>query len=528
MTQSAHTTSKLHGGMGMGTELHDPGVVGVSSAAVERVAAPSARASAPALGIRGRLALWAVVGDVVAAFVGFQVALLVFSWFHGYRGIITPGSFDWSLVVTLVAILGSFLYCGLYDLEAWVSRPLHLQMLLKGTLIAVVIAAAFAFAFKAPIVTESRLTLFSAFAVFLVLDAWVRIGLLDRLYRGDVQEHAGATVVIGHSPESSILVSRLKELRGYGRILALEPQDGRRNGFDAEPALLEALAAVRPLPRQVFIDGPSVGHKATFDLIAAAYDGGSDVYIAGRLVSALDTTRLLLRLFELPVMRVRCDPEATPAPRAAGVERVVKRVFDVIVAAAALVLLAPAFAVIAVLLKRDSPGPVFFRQERIGRDGATFELLKLRTMTVGNDESAHRGYVCSLIENGAAACFDEQGLEVYKLVDDERVTGVGRFLRKWSIDELPQFWNVLRGDMSVVGPRPALEYEVAAYQPWHRRRLDVQPGVSGLWQVAGRSRVGFDEMVFQDVMYGYNQSLITDVNICLRTVPVVLMGRGAA
>ena len=500
----------------------------MSLAALDGAAKPHAHASATALGIRGKLCLWAVVGDLVVTLFSCEVAIVIFSWFHGYTVGLSTGLFGWSVAVALVAIVASFLYCGLYKLEAWVSRPLHLQMLLKGTLIAVVIAAAASFTFKAPLVGESRLMVFTAFAVTFVLAALVRIGLLDRVYRRDVRQRPGATVVIGHSPESSILVSRLKELRGYGRILTLEPQDGRRNGFDAEPALLEALAAVRPAPRRVFVDGPSVGHKATFDVIAAACAGGADVYIVGRLVNSLDTTRLLMRLFELPVMRVRHDPEATPPPRWAGVDRVVKRVFDIVAAVAVLIVLSPAFAVIAIFIKRDSPGPVFFRQERIGRGGVAFEFLKFRTMAVGNDESVHRDYVCALIENGRAACYDEQGVEVYKLFGDDRVTGVGRFLRKWSIDELPQFWNVLRGDMSVVGPRPALEYEVAVYQPWHRRRLDVLPGVSGLWQVAGRSRVDFDEMVFQDVMYGYNQSLLTDVNICIRTVPAVLVRRGAA
>ena len=123
---------------------------------------------------------------------------------------------------------------------------------------------------------------------------------------------------------------------------------------------------------------------------------------------------------------------------------------------------------------------------------------------------------------------DEWGRPVFKIAEDDRVTRVGRFLRKYSLDELPQFWNVLRGDMSIVGPRPALEYEVEAYHDWHRRRLELVPGVSGLWQVAGRSRVGFDDMVFQDVIYGYNQGLLTDVNLCLRTLPAMLIGRGAA
>ena len=499
----------------------------MSSAARERVAERPARTSAPAFGIRSRLRLWSIVGDVVAALVSYELALLVTTWYHGVGLNMTTESFDWGLIVALAALLGSFLYYGLHKLEAWVSRPLHLLTLFKGTLVALVIAASIAFFFKAPIVSESRLTVFAAFAIFFVLDACVRIALLDRLYKRDVRERCGATVVVGLSPETSILVSRLKELRGYGRILALEPQDRRRNGHDLEPALIDALTAAEPAPRQVFIDGPSVGHKATFDLISVAHSRGADVYVAGRLVNQLDTTRILLRLFELPVMRVRHEPAGPPTTRQARLEVLAKRAFDVVASAAALVVLSPLFAVVAVLIKRDSPGPVFFRQERVGRHGATFQFLKFRTMTVGNDESTHRDYVRGLIQNGAVACCDEQGVEVYKLVGDERITRIGSFLRKWSIDELPQFGNVLRGDMSMVGPRPALCYEVEAYNPWHRLRLGVTPGMSGIWQIAGRSRVSFDEMVFQDVMYTYNQSLLTDVSICLRTIPAVLVGRGA-
>ncbi len=119
-------------------------------------------------------------------------------------------------------------------------------------------------------------------------------------------------------------------------------------------------------------------------------------------------------------------------------------------------------------------------------------------------------------------------LTPFKIADHPRTTRVGAVLRKYSLDELPQFWNVLVGDMSLVGPRPALPYEVERYQDWHRRRLASLPGLSGLWQVTGRSRVGFDEMVLEDVLYASNQSLLTDIGICLRTIPVVLLGRGGA
>jgi exopolysaccharide biosynthesis polyprenyl glycosylphosphotransferase len=470
-----------------------------------------------------RIRLWAFIADVALALASYELALVVFAWYHDHSLRWFAASFDWGLLLGLAVILGAFIYMGLYKLEIWVSRPLHVVTLFKGVVGALIVTAFFVFAFKAPFIDDSRLTIFTAFALFFLLSASVRIGLLDRLYRHDVREHRGCTLVIGESADSGILVSRLKELRGYSRVAVAEPLDKRRNGHEAEPALVKTIETCEPAPRQVFIDGASVGYRATIDLLHLASKRGADVYVTGRLVSPLDTTRLLLRLFEIPVMRVRNDRET----HGAGGEYASERVFDVAAAGVALAVLAPVFAVIAIAIKLDSRGPVFFRQERVGLGGRPFPFLKFRSMKVGEDASAHQDYVCDLIRNGEVACIDESGVEVYKLPDDERVTRVGRFLRKYSLDELPQFWDVLKGDMSMVGPRPALDYEVAAYKEWHRLRLKVMPGVSGLWQISGRSRVTFDQMVFQDVMYGYNQSLLTDVSICLRTLPAVLMGRGA-
>jgi len=209
-----------------------------------------------------------------------------------------------------------------------------------------------------------------------------------------------------------------------------------------------------------------------------------------------------------------------------------KRAFDVAAAATALVLFSPLIVVIALAVRGSSPGPVFFHQNRVGLRGRPFELLKFRSMIDGSDSAPHREITSRFIQGEGASgvglgYMDSDGRPLYKLADDDRVAPIGRFLRKYSLDELPQFWNVLKGDMSMVGPRPALEYEVAAYKAWHRRRLELTPGLSGLWQIAGRARVGFDEMVFQDIIYGYNQSVLTDVSICLWTVPAVLTGRGA-
>jgi lipopolysaccharide/colanic/teichoic acid biosynthesis glycosyltransferase len=202
-----------------------------------------------------------------------------------------------------------------------------------------------------------------------------------------------------------------------------------------------------------------------------------------------------------------------------------------VLACLVLAVLSPLLLAVAVLVKRDSPGPVFYRQERIGLNGRSFEMLKFRSMRVDNDSCQHRESLSAFIKGDVLQCMDstdEYGRPVYKITGDDRITKLGKRLRKYSIDELPQLWNVLKGDMRIIGPRPALPYEVDVYKPWHHMRLDVSPGVSGLWQIAGRSRVEFDDMVYQDVMYGLNQSLLTDLHLCVRTVPAVLKGSGAA
>jgi lipopolysaccharide/colanic/teichoic acid biosynthesis glycosyltransferase len=172
---------------------------------------------------------------------------------------------------------------------------------------------------------------------------------------------------------------------------------------------------------------------------------------------------------------------------------------------------------------------VLFRQTRVGQYGAPFVFFKFRSMSVNNDPAIHREYVKSLIRGAAEkGPVDETGAGVYKLTKDPRVTRVGAFLRKTSLDELPQLCNVLKGEMSLVGPRPAIPYEVEAYSAWHRRRvLEAKPGITGLWQVKGRSRVSFDEMVRLDVRYASSRSLWLDIKTLAQTPAAVLFGQGA-
>ncbi len=204
---------------------------------------------------------------------------------------------------------------------------------------------------------------------------------------------------------------------------------------------------------------------------------------------------------------------------------VLKRALDLFGSVFAILLCLPLFLVIAALVKLSSPGPVFFRQKRLGQYGQYFSFFKFRTMYVNNDPRIHQEYVASLIAGSRDA---GQGSATYKLKNDPRVTPLGRFLRKSSLDELPQFFNVLRNDMSLVGPRPPLPYEYERYQVWHRRRvLELKPGITGLWQVEGRSRTTFEEMVRIDLRYAGSRSFWMDLKILLQTPAAVVSGRGA-
>jgi lipopolysaccharide/colanic/teichoic acid biosynthesis glycosyltransferase len=208
--------------------------------------------------------------------------------------------------------------------------------------------------------------------------------------------------------------------------------------------------------------------------------------------------------------------------------KAIKRSIDVVGSLAALILGMPLFFIIAVAVKVTSRGPVLFRQERLGQYGRKFRFLKFRSMSVACDDLVHREYIKRLIQNDNGCNQSSTPEGTYKLVGDHRVTRIGHLLRRSSLDELPQFLNVLKGEMSLVGPRPPVPYEVEHYQVWHRARLlTAKPGITGLWQVQGRSRVQFDDMVRMDLKYAGSWSLCLDFMILLQTPHAVFSGNGA-
>lgn len=230
-----------------------------------------------------------------------------------------------------------------------------------------------------------------------------------------------------------------------------------------------------------------------------------------------------------PMVDKRLYPEVHTERKSRRFSRLVKRAIDIVGSFLALVLLSPLLAAIAVAIKLNSKGPVLFRQGRVGQHGVVFQFLKFRSMRTDSDPRMHREFINEFIRGSSnASSTESHPAKVYKITDDPRVTRVGSILRKTSLDELPQFWNVLKGDMSLVGPRPPIPYELESYRTWHKRRIfEVKPGITGLWQVQGRSRTTFDEMVRLDLRYARTWSLLLDLKILWQTPRAIFSGEGA-
>jgi exopolysaccharide biosynthesis polyprenyl glycosylphosphotransferase len=229
---------------------------------------------------------------------------------------------------------------------------------------------------------------------------------------------------------------------------------------------------------------------------------------------------------DFPGSEVPAELRGNPSRKRAALTA--KRMLDIVGSVLALILFLPFFVVIAVAIKFTSKGPVLFRQQRVGQYGRRFQFLKFRSMHTGNNQAIHQAFVQELIAGTGSSEKPGEQRPVYKITNDPRITSIGGFLRRTSLDELPQFLNVLAGQMSLVGPRPPIPYEVACYEIWHwRRLLAVKPGITGLWQVKGRSRTTFDEMVRLDLQYARTWSVWMDLRILLQTPRAMVSGDGA-
>jgi exopolysaccharide biosynthesis polyprenyl glycosylphosphotransferase len=337
------------------------------------------------------------------------------------------------------------------------------------------------------------------------------------------------TLIVGTNAEAAQTARELQTRRDLGyRVIGVVRSDSEEtvdNGINADVigSFTDLPALIRELEiQEVIITDNTISSERLFEaMMQVGRKQRVEFRFAPSLFDLLPQKTSVEQIGVLPMVRLFREPLS-------DLERFVKRTSDVVVSGVAIVLLTPVWLMISLLIKRGSSGPVMFRQERVGMDGRIFLCYKFRSMHVDADETAHRETYRRNIEGDDQANSGNAERPVFgKVKDDPRVTATGRWLRRSSLDELPQLFNVLRGDMSIVGPRPPIAYEVEGYDIWHRKRLDMKPGITGLWQVSGRNRLTFEEMVRTDLYYIENWSLWLDLKIILLTLPAVWRGDGA-
>ncbi len=432
-----------------------------------------------------------------------------------------------------VALLGvaavlTFHYLGLYQVHVFVTIVRHSTKIVKGLGVLLVSVAVLSFLTKAEFIVDSRLLMlyFSGFAFILLL--LVRVGVFRHVYlvlsrnrffqRNALIVGAGA---YGREVAVNVFLHAYTGVRVVG-FLDDEVKVGTPifNGITVVGATSDIAHWVRKLDvKEILVCLEKAEHAELMALVERVMPLNVIVKISSPLYEIVSMRRSIERYGVMPVLSVF---QADISDR----REYAKRAFDMAIASLMLVLLLPLFLIVAVSIKLDSPGPVFFRQVRVGKHGKNFTLLKFRSMTAGPDDDAERKKQMMQFIKTKQKYVPGQATST-KIVNEARITPLGKWLRKLSIDELPQLINVLKGDMSLVGPRPCLPYEWEQYEEWHKRRLSVLPGLTGIWQVTGRSLVGFEDMVVLDLHYIQNASLLLDLRVILKTIPVVLFGTGA-
>lgn len=460
------------------------------------------------------------LGDALLTILAFYVAWYVRYELEWYRSV-DPASytdFDFYLWVSFLAaimIVGAYYIEGVYRLPRGVGLFTEFWRLFNGVAAVTIVLMMGNFLLQPPY--HSRLVYGIAGALILLFVSLARIlnrAVLARLRRRGIGAKRVLLVGAGEVSRMVMRVLLANANLGYQIVGFLDdnPDRGERNlgPFQALGAIdnLSQILSERRVD-EVIVTLPWQYHRRIISVLNQCERNHVQAKVVPDVLQiSLDQVDLET-LKGIPLLGVKQG--AIAGPRLA-----IKRGFDLLIILPALLLLLPIMLLLALIIRLDSPGPILFVQERIGRNGRPFAAFKFRTMVA--DAEDLRPHLQEL---------NEADGPLFKIKNDPRRTRVGSRLRRFSLDELPQIFNVLRGEMSLVGPRPALPEEVAAYEPWHRKRLEVLPGLTGLWQISGRSDLSFAEMVLLDVYYVENWSPWLDLSILLRTIPKVLIGEGA-
>ena len=473
-----------------------------------------------------------VIVDALAAALSFMLAFYVRERVSVFAPAFAP--YGALLLFVVVIRLLSFRYCDLYRVRGEFSFVDDAIRIFKATAIGslLIVAAAFLYrgGFQFRAFSYARGVFVTDFVFVLIIVSLARFVMRSvQTFVRSRQINLIPTLVVGRGPEASLFIREMRErpalgYRVIGVVETVPSTPAASLSYEDVPIIgtLESLPEVirDSGANEVIIADPQVNGDALFEvMMRCGRRRGVEFRIAPSLFNCLPRKTEIDQIGVLPMIRLFREPLSSGA-------RVLKRTFDLIVAALAITLLFPVWLIIALLIKLDSKGPVFYTQERVGMDGRLFLLYKFRTMKADADSELHREYQRAFIAGRAEANLGNETKPTYKLLADPRITRIGKALRRISLDEVPQLLNVLSGDMSLVGPRPPIPYEVEAYELWHRKRLDMKPGLTGLWQVSGRNRLPFEEMVRLDLFYIENWSLLLDLKIILRTGFVMLGGEG--
>jgi exopolysaccharide biosynthesis polyprenyl glycosylphosphotransferase len=464
---------------------------------------------------------------------GTLAMLLVAVWIRTGALTFPLPAFTWPVayvqlpVFLLVALIWPFFLAvfGAYDGRRNASLMAELlNVLLAVGVATLTLAGALFLTYRG----TSRLLIFT----FLLLDLGLLLGTrlvlwLQRLrYRGQPHPHRRQVLVIGAGQVGRTVVEQLRR-HAWADVNLVGFVDDDRDKWGQAVGRLPVLGGLDTLPALVsqhqisdaVVALPLHAHERLVEICQALQRQAVRVHVIPDLFALSFPSATLDGFGGIPVISLGQSGIY-------GWRRFWKRAFDVVAATLGLVIISPLLILIAAAIKLESRGPVFYRQARVGENGHPFTMLKFRSMQANADTSLHQAHATRLIQENLSAADLGEG-DSLKLERDPRVTRVGAVLRKTSLDELPQLLNVLRGEMSLVGPRPPIAYEVALYQDWHKRRLAAPPGMTGLWQVRGRNRVSFDEMVRMDIEYIEQQSLWLDLQLLIQTPYAVITGRGA-
>lgn len=504
-----------------------------------RVAAESRRVPAYVLPLVSFFVASIDIAISAAAFVGAfivregQPVLSETAWAWSKEFVPYAGILYFAMVIRVI-ILG---YVGVFRFQGAFSYTNEALKLFKAVAIGSLLIVAWAFLFRGGFAFREfsyarTVFLFDfGFALILLLGFHTSIRYVQSVFRRRLINLL-PTLIVGTNTEAIQTIAALKNdpSLGYRVVAVIESTSSEDSPTELDS--VPVVGSFAELPQiiqelgieEVIITDNQIESSRLFDaMMQVGRSRKVEFIFAPSLFDLLPQKTSIEQVGVLPMIRLFREPLS-------DAQRFIKRLSDIFISTAAIMITAPLMLLIAILVKLGSRGPILFRQERVGMDGRVFLCYKFRTMFADCDDAIHREAYKRNIEAGCEADLDDLDSDKCaifgKVKNDPRITPNGRWLRRCSMDELPQLFNVLKGDMSIVGPRPPIPYEVAEYEHSHRKRLDMKPGITGLWQVSGRNKLRFEEMVRLDVFYIENWSIWLDLKIIFLTLPAVFKGEG--